>query len=63
MWRAKGKPERAQARPVHQGRDRRAKAISGLVGRSAEVSASDEMICFRKDSGATRGHGASNRDD
>ena len=44
--RAKGKPERAQARPVHQGRDRRAKADSGLVGRSAEVFASDEMICF-----------------
>ena len=30
--RAKGKPERAQARPVHQGRDRRAQADSGLVG-------------------------------
>jgi hypothetical protein len=30
------------------GRDRRAKADSGLVGRSAEVFASDEVICFRK---------------
>jgi hypothetical protein len=49
MRRAKGKPERAQARPVHQGRDRRAKADSGPVGRSAEVSANDAMICFRKD--------------
>ena len=29
--RAKGKPERAQARPVHQGSDRRAKADSGVV--------------------------------
>jgi hypothetical protein len=30
--RAKGKPECAQARPVHQGCDRRAKADSGVVG-------------------------------
>ena len=30
--RAKGKPERAQARPVHQGCDRRAKADSGAAG-------------------------------
>ena len=30
--RAKGKPERAQARPFHQGCDRRAKADSGVVG-------------------------------
>ena len=30
--RAEGKPERAQARPVHQGCDRRAKADSGVVG-------------------------------
>src|ERR1700676_5719251 len=44
--RAEGKPERAQARSVHQGRDLRAKADSGLVGRSAEVAAGDEMICF-----------------
>jgi len=29
--RARENPERAQARPVHQGRDRRAKADSGLV--------------------------------
>jgi hypothetical protein len=44
--RAKGKPERAPARPVHPGSDRRAQADSGPVGRSAEVVASDEMICF-----------------
>src|ERR1700681_1087045 len=44
--RAKGKPERAPARPVHQGRYRRAKTDSGLVGRSAKVLARDEMICF-----------------
>src|SRR6266403_3618337 len=44
--RAKGKPERAQARPVHQGSDRRTKADSGPVGRSAEVFVSNEMICF-----------------
>jgi len=44
--RAKGKPARAPARPVHQGRDRRAKADSGVVGRSEEVVASDEMICL-----------------
>ena len=46
--RLNGKPERAQARPVHQGRDRRAKADSGLVERSAEIVASDELIDFRK---------------
>src|SRR5229473_4978967 len=44
--RAKGKPERAPARPVHEGRDRRAQADSGLVGRSEEVDANDEMIGF-----------------
>ena len=30
--RTKGKPERAPARPVHGGRDRRAQADSGLAG-------------------------------
>src|SRR5207302_7227585 len=41
--RAKRKPERAQARPVHWSCDRRTKADSDLVGRSAKISASDEM--------------------
>jgi hypothetical protein len=62
--RVRENPERAQARPVHQGRDRRAKADSGLVGRSAEVSASYEMIVFAKpnstDSGGTRHQHATN---
>ena len=44
----KGKPERAQARPVHEGRDRRAKADSGRVGGGAEVVAGDEVIGVRK---------------
>jgi hypothetical protein len=43
--RAEGKPKRAQARPVHQGCDRRAKAGSDLVGRSMEIARTDEMIC------------------
>jgi hypothetical protein len=46
--RAKGKPERAQARPVHWGCDRRAKADSGIVGRSAKASASDEVIFLQR---------------
>ena len=35
--RAKGEPERAQARPVHQGCDRRAKAIQALLGEARKL--------------------------
>ena len=41
--RAKGKPERAQARPVHQGCDRRAEADRGVNRRSAEAAKRDEL--------------------
>ena len=41
--RAKGKPERAQARPVHEGCDRRAEADSGVVGGGAEAAGGDEV--------------------
>jgi hypothetical protein len=51
IGRAKGKPERAQARPVHQGCDRRAKTDSYVVGRSAEIAGRDEVIGLGKDLG------------
>src|SRR6266702_92667 len=43
-----GETRTPPARPVHQGRDRRAQPNSGLVGRSTEVAAADEVIAFRK---------------
>ncbi len=46
--RAKGKPERAQARPVHRGCDRRATADSGAVGGSKEAAGGDEVSGGRK---------------
>ena len=51
--RAKGKPERAQARPVHQRCDRRAKGDSDLVGGSAEAAGGDEVISSRSLRGVT----------
>jgi hypothetical protein len=42
--RAKGKPERAETQPVHQGCDRRAQTDSGVVGRSAGVVRTIEVI-------------------
>jgi hypothetical protein len=57
--RAKGKPERAQARPVRRGGDRRAKAGSGVIGRSAEVAASDDMLGFTANAEATMNGGLS----
>jgi hypothetical protein len=42
--RTKGKPERAQARPVHRGCDRRATADSGAVGGSKEAAGGDEVM-------------------
>ena len=46
--RTKGKPERAQARAVQQGCDRRATGDSGVVGGGAEVAGGDEVRGFRK---------------
>ena len=42
--RAKGQPERAQARPVHEGCDRRAAADSGGVGGGKEAAGGDEVM-------------------
>jgi HEPN domain len=47
--RTKGKQQRAQARAVHGGRDRRATADRGIAERSAQVTKSDRMTRFRKD--------------
>ncbi|MGY3692526.1 hypothetical protein ACVIGA_002606 [Bradyrhizobium sp. USDA 3240] len=44
--RAKGKPERAQARDVHQRCDGRAEGHSGVVGGGAEAAGGDEVIGF-----------------
>lgn len=44
---AEGQPERAQARPVHGGCDRRATAGSGGIGRSAEAVGGDEVSGVR----------------
>lgn len=46
--RAKGQPERAQARSLQQGRDQRAKADSRSAGRRAEVSARDKVMFFAR---------------
>ena len=42
--RTQGKPERAQARPVHRECDRRATADSGAVGGSKEAAGGDEVM-------------------
>jgi hypothetical protein len=44
--RAKGKPERVEARAVQQGCDRRAEADAGVVERRPEAVGRDEVIPF-----------------